>query len=927
MQLSIRRSLGLLGACLTLLAAAVPACAHTIASATLSGSVADSTGAMVQQAEARLVSADASHAADVTPQLTTERGTFLFHSVPGRYRVTVHAAGFAVYTSGLLDLRSGAALHLTVRLEVARLEQQLMVGNDGIPTGALDGNSLVLQGDALQMLSGDRRTLEQQLKALTGTTGDLHFLVDGFTGTRLPPKSAIRAIRINPNPFSPYYQSYSSGGIEIDTRPGADTLHGAVNFSGTDQPWDARNPYAPSQPPFYDFQTDNNLNGPLGKRASYFAAATVEQLANNAIVNAASPANPSVLLSTTVPSPELTQTYSLRLDRQFGEGNFGFLRDEWSADAATNSGIQPLVLPEAAFHSQLRTNALQLAVTQSVGAHAVNQLRLQYSRIRLEREPNSTAPAVFVQGSFQAGGSPAQSLRDNQDNTELQDLLQLDRGKHALQAGLRLQLFRDSNRSAAGYNGQYIFPDVASYLAGRASQYSQTVGQQGATLLDSVLALYALDDWRARANLTLTYGLRFESQSAIPDHVDPAPRLGFSWTVLHGKQHTPLLTLRGGYGLFFDHFPDAQLIQSIRQDGTRQVAYLTQNTAFDPNGPPPGLVLSSAQPTIFRVNPALRSAYQQVGSLSVQRVLGTYGVVNASIVYGHYTHSYLTRNLNAPLPGTVTPGDPASGVRPFGDRNIYQFSADGNGNLERFQVGYQLRPSPRLFLFGILNVDKNYTETDGVQSFPSNQYDLRIDYGRSADTPAVLYNGGLQFTAPWGLQVTPYLVAHSGMPFNLTTGTDLNGDTLYNDRPAFADGQAPATAVATVLGNFNVQPIPGQTVLPRNYARSPGYAWLQLRVIKDFHLGPLPKTSAAPAGAPAAPPQRPWDLSVSVEVHNLTNRNNPGLPIGVIAAQPASPGSTLVPSAYFGRSLSLAPDFSPVTASNRTILLQTSFSW
>jgi len=38
----------------------------------------------------------------------------------------------------------------------------------------------------------------------------------------------------------------------------------------------------------------------------------------------------------------------------------------------------------------------------------------------------------------------------------------------------------------------------------------------------------------------------------------------------------------------------------------------------------------------------------------------------------------------------------------------------------------------------------------------------------------------------WGVRLSPFITARSGAPFNITTGTDLNGDTIFNDRPAFA---------------------------------------------------------------------------------------------------------------------------------------------
>ncbi len=856
----------------------------------------------------------------------------------GAYVLDAAAPGFASYESQSLTLKAKSALRVPVRLSVAGLHQEITVLEDGTANPGLghSGGSLVFEGEGLNLLSNDRDTLRQQLGALAGGGGATTFLVNGLTSGRLPPKSSIRSIRINENLYSAAYADYGSR-VEITTRAGAERLHGTMAFRGTDQPLDARNPYTSVQPPFYDFQQDGNLNGPLGRKMSFFVADTVEQLANNSVVNAASPLDPATQISTSVASPQRSQVYSARLDRQFNEGNYGFLRDEWTQTRLTNSGIVPLVLPESAFSSDTLTNSLQAVDTQVLGPHALNEARFQYLRTRLVQEPNSTLPSVVVGGAFQSGGNPSQILHDKQDSYEMQDLFDLDRGAHSIRAGVRIRVLRDANLSTGGFNGQYIFPDAAAYLAGRATQYSQTFGQPNALLLTEDLGIYAEDDWRVSSHLSLSYGLRFESQTAIPDGSDPAPRLGFSWAVMHGKSKTPLVILHGGYGIFYDRFPAAQLLQSVRQNGTRQVAYLAQNTGFDPHGPPPGIVLSSGEPTVYFVSPRLKSSYAQAAGFSVERAIGHYGTVSANLLYEHNTHNFLTRNVNAPLPGTFLPGGAGGGVRPLGKDNLYAFSSDANGNLERFYFNYHLQITSRLFVFGVFDADKNLGEADGIDRFPSNEYNLRQDYARAAADRAQAYVGGLQWMMPLGVQITPFLSAHSGAPFDITTGSDLNGDTIYNDRPARATGVAGTSVVATSLGNFDVAPGPGEAVLSRNNGTAPAFFWLQLQISKDFHLGPRPRAGEH-GGATASAPDRPWDLNFALEVHNVTNHNNPGLPVGVISAGSCgvSSGATcrctatpcsLVPSPYFGRSLSLANDFSPITASNRTILLQTTFSW
>ena len=903
----------------------------------------DPTGAVVRGAAAHLTLAD-------TPTSDEERdtdsaGQFSFTPKAGKYVLRVEAPGFAAFTSPPLVLKPNSRVRLPVRLVVASLRQEIDILADeaGGGTDASDvASETVFEGNQLRLLSDDAATLRQQLSALAGGFGTPTFLVDGFSGGRLPPKSSIRSIRINNNPFSAYFSEYGAGRVEISTKPGTDKLHGTLTVSGTDQPWDARDPYTPVPLPFYDFQQEGNLNGPINRKTSFFASELTESLANSVAVNAADPVAISTPISTALAAPQRTETFSMRVDRQLTAKNFGYVRDEWSQTHIDDSGINPLILPAAAFSLNTLTNALQLSDSQMISAHAVNEMRFQYLRTRVSRDPNSILPSVLVQGSFQDGGSPLQRMRDNQDAYEFQELFEMDRGHHSVRAGLRFRALRDANQSSEGFNGQYIFPDAASFLAGQPTQFSQTVGQQGAVLSTDDLGVYGEDEWKITPTFTFNFGLRFESQSAIPDHSDPAPRVGFAWAVRPGKRKTPILTLRGGYGIFYDRFPAAQLLQAVRQNGVREVAFLQKNPAFNPLGAPPGLDLASAQRTFYQVDPRLHSPYGQAGSLTVSRSLARYGTVSANFLYSHSTHNLLTSNINAPLPGTFDPTISSSGTRPLGDSsNVYQFSSAANGNLEALVLKYRLQVTQRFFAFGVYEAQKNYTESDGITSFPSNQYDLRQDYGRAAINRTSAYTGGILWTLPYGIQISPFLDVRTGLPFDITTGTDSNGDTFYNDRPAFAKDLSRASVVPTSLGAFDTAPVPGQALVPRNAGTAPGYIWLQLRAGKDFHLGPRPPSGPpGPDGKSAPLPDRPWDLNLGVEVHNLTNHNNPGLPVGVISAQPcAAAGSTpcacpapapscsLVPSPFFGHSLSLASDFSPITASNRTVLLQTSFTF
>lgn len=897
----------------------------------LSGTVADPTGAVLPGARVR-VSGKAASA-----EVETDRdGSFMLHLPPGSYVLHVESPDFVPYISRPLTLQASGPTRLSVRLPVAAQAETVEAdAGDGLdPRGP--GATQVFEGKALDLLSDDDDTLLRQLRALAGGGAGgsgLQILVNGFSGGQLPPKSSIRSIRINSNEYSAYYDSPGFGRIEVQTKPGADKLHGALSFQGTDQPLNARNPYEGTAVPYYQFVTDGNLNGPLGKRTSYFVSDRVQIFANNAAVNAINPANTAQQISEALPAPQNTQIYSLRLDRQFSPNNTAYFRDQWSQTHVTNGGVDPLVLPSAAFSLNTLTNTLQAADTQVLSSHAINETRFQYLRTRIRQDPNSTAPALMAEGSFIAGGSNTQLLQDNQDLYELQNEFELEHGPHAVRAGFRLRGHRDANTSTANFNGQFIFPSLAAYnitlagltaglppaairaAGGGASQFNLTDGKPDAAVSTTDFAFYAEDDWKLRPDLAFSYGLRVESQSAIPDHFDPAPRLSLDWSPHRGHAAEPFISINAGYGIFFDRFAPVNLLQAVRQNGVTETAYYVQNPDFYPNLPAPG-TLTAGQPTIDRVSPNLRTSYQQLGGLLAERDIGKRGQVQVRYLYSHGTHGYLSRNVNAPLPGTYNAAIPESGTRPSSTAgNIYQYSSDSNTNSHVVNVASNLDFGKVFFYANYAwehtYNDSTYNTVTGTTSFPSNQYNLGVDYARSSDSNRHRIEAGAIWTLPYGFSLRPYLSAHSGNPFDITTGSDLNGDTIFNDRPAFATDLSRASVVRTALGNFDVNPQPGQRIIPRNYGTDPNYVFFQLGTRYTLHVGPRPLQTSGQTSRR----ERPYSLRFQIDAQNLFNHNNPGPPVGVLS------------SPLFGRSLSLANDFSTFSASNRTLLLQSFFTF
>jgi hypothetical protein len=903
----------------------------------LSGTVSDPSGAKINHASVRVQSDSLQR-----DTKTDATGSFSVTLTTGTYAVTIKADGFRTYTTNVTLTEHSAHANLNVKLQIAAAPEEITVPEDdaGSTSAADNKSALVFKADQLKEFSDDDSTFQHEIEALAGGEGPKppEILVNGFSNGRFPPKNSIREIRINQNPYSAEYDSLGFGRVEIYTKPGTDQLHGQLNSSGTDNVFNAQNPYTTVEPPYYTLNLDGNLSGSFSKKTSFFVAGTFYDLQNNAIVDAIDPLLLTPI-SEAVRAPQITQTYSGRVDRQVTKNNTFMARYEYNQITVNNSGVGLLVLPSEGVNSTTSTNTLQLTDTQIIGRSMISEAHFQYTRTHIGQTPASTQATIAAQGVFNGGGSPSQTLTDNDEHYEFQEFLTLQHGTHYLRVGGRYRLEHHSNENRAGYNGQFTFPDLATYQlalqgqtpaqifasTGETIQYNLTAGVASASLLNGDLGVFAEDEWKVRKNLTVDYGFRFETQSAIPDHADPAPRVGIAWAVGKTSKRRAFFTLRSGAGFFYDRFASANILTAIRQQsGTLQSSYYVENPNFYQqylNAPPAVSALGAVQPTLYNINPHMRNEYGFSTGATIERAIPKIGSVSANYIFVRGAQQWLSRNINAPLPGTYNPADPSSGVRPLGGtQNIYQFDSGGISKTHVFFLNAQYKFGKRVTGFVAYSYIHGEQDVQNATTFDSNSYNLAQDYGRSAQPSQQLFSA-VNLTLPLGISGSLFGSTSGGTPFNITTGTDLNGDTIYNDRPAFATNPtANSILYNTRFGNFDANPQPGEKTIPINYGNSPNYFFLQASLSRDFKIGPRPAATPPAAGAkgPAPKPDRPYTLTFSAEAANLLNHNNPGVPVGVLS------------SPYFGRSISLSSPFSLggiSTSANRTITLHCNFSF
>ncbi len=493
------------------------------AGGSLRGHVLDPAGAAVPGASITLT-----RGGNVLSTQSGPDGSYSFKAVaPGSYTLTVDAAGFAPLSRPKVVISAGQARQLDLPLAIAVQQQDITVNeqSNGVSVNPDENsNAVVIKGSDLDALSDDPDEMQSELQALAGPAagpngGEIY--IDGFTGGQIPPKSSIREIRINQNPFSAEFDRIGYGRIEILTKPGSDKFSGHVTSLGNDSAWNTANPLVQQQPSYYLYFIQADVNGPLAKNASYFFSIFRFDRQNQNIVDAVNPEDTAHTINQALPNPSSFMFANPRVDFQLGKSNTLSVRDFYSRNVQTASGPGTLNLPEQAYNVNNQENAVQATDTVVVNPRVINETHFQWRRIRNGQVADYFTPTVTVQGAFTNGGSSSGVARDHQDVFELQNYTTATAGNHTIRFGTRLRAYRDANYSTAGSNGTYFFESIPQYLAKTPYQYQATVVNTPlarALLFDG--SLFYQDDWRWKPNLTLSYGLRFESQNRIRDHAD-----------------------------------------------------------------------------------------------------------------------------------------------------------------------------------------------------------------------------------------------------------------------------------------------------------------------------------------------------------------------------------------------------------------------
>jgi Carboxypeptidase regulatory-like domain len=928
----------------------------------LRGIITDPSGARIPQATIELKGpgGEQKQTADANGQYN------ITGLAPGRYDIQVTAPDFKVDQRQGVNITAATTLNFQLKLEA---QTQVVTVEDDAATAAVstdadaNASATVLGKNELNALSDDPDELALQLQALAGPgvgpTGGNQIYTDGFSSGGIPPKTSIREIRINSNPYSAEYDQPGNNRVEILTKPGGDALHGQISTQFNNEQFNTRSPLytqSSSLPPYKNLFWNGNIGGPIKKNKTSFTLDFIRRdITENAFIlatNVSSSLAPQSVNQALI-TPQTFTSFVPRFDWAINDNHTLTLRYEDTRQEQDNIGAQGFRLAETAFDNKFRSRTLSVTETALLSPTLVNETRFQFNHSSSQNFAHGTAPAIIVQDAFTGGSYSGGNSKNVRNRWELTNFFVLNHGPHTLKWGARVRQSFNDDTSLSNFNGTFTFfggsgpaldgnyqpiagtsvqltgldiyqrtlllqqkgftPDQVRAAGGGASQFSLSAGQPLTRITQFDLGAYFNDDWKLRPNFTFSYGLRYEMQTNIPDARDWSPRLGIAWGI-DGKGTTPAKTvLRIGGGQFYQRVNDFLALNTTRYNGVTQQSYLLTNPDFFPIIPSAASLASSVQPQTIQLRAKDLKAPQLIfGSVGIERQINKYFKFSANFNELRAVNFLRSRDVNGRLPGTD--------VFPYGDSTVRMLTeTTGFARQRQFVINPNFNYK-KISIYGNYVLQYTYADFDGLAADP---YNLRAEYTRAFGDIRHRINGGPTFPLPFKLLVNTVFLYNSGAVYNITTGLpDPSGDGAAVQRPALVNLSSSLCTGSThkyvpQFGCFDLFPAAGLPTIPKNFGRGPSNVNMTLRLsrtwdfIRKESAGGGNRAAAAPASAQAAANAMKYHLTLSIFAVNPLNHPNFGTPVGNLS------------SPFFGQPLNLQGSFIPGNSTyNRKITLQ-----
>ena len=874
-------------------------------SGALSGRIEDSRGALVSGANVIATNLETNQRLATT---SDGEGRYRFPYLrTGAYDLNVEASGFGAVTRQFTVL-VGQTLEMPVKLEVAGVAANVNIGSADVPLVEtvrsqvaetirpreiadlpLNGRNyldlaLLVPGVSPTNTGSNQRFAETsaipgQGISIAGQRNLYNsFILDGvsanddaadLTGSYYS-EEVIDQFQVVTSGGIAEFGRASGGVVNILTRGGTNDFRGNFYGFARNQRFDARNPLAPTKDLLTQAQYGGTASGPLHHdrtffftnfeqtRRNYSAVLTIAPAAVASINNRLRAINfRSPLIETgVVPASFDTTNFFARIDHRLSQRNQLSARYSlYHIEAVNSRNVGGLNAISRGSGINDTDQTVQVSNVTTLSSRTINEARFQYTNSRLDAPINDeVGPAVNIAGVANFGTATFSPLARDIDLFEAVDNVSTQLGNHSLKAGGDFLYNRLNILFPGAFQGVYNFSSLNNFLSGNYNTFQQAFGAPEQFQSNPNFGVFIQDEWRARRDLTINAGLRYDVQN-LPDPIQTdtnnlAPRLGIVYAP--GDRKT---VIRASYGLYYDRLPLRATSNALQRDGSK---YLVVQLAPTQTGAPVFPNVLALQPTtlptkpnITRIDPNIPVSYSQQVNLQVERELPWDAVLSVGYLNVRAKHLILSRNVNVPrFPASA--GVPNLGRPDPNWGNISQFEGAGNSYYDGMVVSFNQRASRWATVRLSYTLSKTIDDAGNFFfSTVQNNFNIRDDRGLSDNDQRhrLVLSGTLE--APQqgkthgfarvlnGFQFGYIFTYASRLPFNVLLGSDRNFDGNNNDRP---------------LG------------VGRNTGRGFDFASLDLRVSRRFRL------------------TERVDLQLLAEGFNVLNRANFGVPNNTFGA-------------------------------------------
>jgi hypothetical protein len=787
----------------------------------VAGVVRDSTQALIAGAEVKL---DGSAA-----QVSGSDGRYVFPCVAGgRHTVSAVSDGFA-QREVAFSAPHAQSLDLTLPLATVETQVDVSDGDAAAKSATSTGVTQTISGSRLASLADDPDDLQRELQQLAAASGanpaNVTIAVDGFQdGSKLPPKSSIAYIEVNPDQFSSEYREppFDGARVEVYTKPGQKTYHGALFLTNGSSWENARDPFSPSKAAIGKQRYGFELTGPVRKNSDFALTLEHRSIDNFAAVDAITGISGSGYTTTDVnaPTPQRLWLGTARLDWQLGAKNTFITTYSANVNHLQNLGVGGLSLVESGYDSEQYEHMLRVSDITTASARLMHEARASFKWDGETDAPNSTAAQVQVAGAFTGGGASIGPKRLREFEIEADDDAILTTKNHTWKFGTQLFLYEEHQRLTSGFNGTYIFGSLAQYVQGTPTAFTGVAGTPAVNFTQVEDAVFVQDDWNVGHGVKVSAGLRYFVQNDPVVLNSLTPRAGILWSPT--KKGT--WTVHAHAGMFAGRFGESEYAEVQREDGTARMT----STIYNPVYGNPYLGATPIR-NMREFSPHISNLSWAAENVGGTRTLPHGWNFSFEYYIGRIWNETRTNNVNAPLNGT--PNGPRPGAA---NLNVLQMQNSGQGKVTAEFVGIEQHTLKRVqFFAGAVRVNLKDDTNDDDFFTPQSAYSDAGEFAYRTNQPEINFFGNVNFNLPEKVQLSGDVNGGALSHYNITTGFDNNGDGDFNDRPQYA---APGTAGALATPYGLLVTSGGTGVFPRNAGVMPVTVYLDMNLQRAFTL-------------------------------------------------------------------------------------------